>query len=140
MIHAVDSSRAMLAQCKSKLRQGEREFKGVVVFHEMEIHRFLETFSGTAKLALMLEVSELMPNLGEVLRLVSGSLESDGYLILTKVNNRMSMLFPYRPQRTEQLTALLRSFGFVQIEISKYNRRYELVTASKSPPKNDLND
>lgn len=77
----------------------------------------------------MMEVSQFLPNLEEIVGKVRSAIKPGGLFLLTRAAGFYSYALPSRSQSREEMQALLNRSGFENVKIKKWESRHDVVYA-----------
>ncbi len=77
----------------------------------------------------MMEVSQFLPNLEEIVGKVKTAIKPGGLFLLTRAAGVYSKALPGRSQSREDMEALLNRNGFENVKIKKWETRHDVVYA-----------
>lgn len=130
-ITAIDASREMLNRFRSHLGQTEPNVENHCQLQCRNLTRWQGKEPASFDAVTLMEASEFLPRFSKIIGEVHRVLKPGGLLLLTKVADRWSWLFPGRRQSAGSMRRLLDCRGYVNVHIAQWSRRYDVVYAWK---------
>ncbi len=130
-IHAVDFSPKMIEVFRRHLLENQISSERVT-FEQVNLQEWTAESLHAYDVVLLLEVSELIPDLPRLLNQISASLKPGGLLLTTQVGKRFAWLFRGRFQSPGATRKLLEDSGFESVKVDSWRARYDVVLASRS--------
>ena len=129
-IEALDFSPGMLAKFRSKLESCDADKRNRVSIECQDLADW-NPEEGVYHAITMMEVSQFLPDLEGVLSKVLKALRPGGLLLLTRAAGVYSYALPRRSQSRAGMETLLKTAGFQNIKIRKWESRHDAVSAWK---------
>lgn len=130
-IHAVDFSPKMMDIFRNHLYE-ETDLTNRVTLEEADLGKWNADVSHSYDAVLLLEASELIPDLPRLMKQIAASLKPGGLLVTTQVGQQFAWLFQGRFQKPGATHDLLRDSGFESIQVEPWRKRYDVVLAKRS--------
>jgi len=130
-VRAVDASQTMLTTFQDGLDELPADKRARITFRLQDLRNWKPEVPERATAVALLEVSEMISFLPELLRETYAALSPGGTLVLTRSPAPFSWYFPGSRQSRKGIADMLNTAGYSDIEFRPWTWRYEFVVARK---------
>ncbi len=132
-IQSYDFSDGMLSIFEAEKNKLKPEEQSKITIYKMNLLDWPteELIDNNYDLVILTEAGEFLPNFVSLVEKIAKRLKPGALFLLTKPPDQLGHLYPNRKQTKKDLTSLLESQGFTEINIFPWSSRYEVVEAWK---------